>query len=57
LNKLQFVQTNYNLFEQIVTNNFFHVSPGLRILVCFRACNVIGFPASTNNFFVTYSAL
>ena len=33
LNKLQFVQTNYNLFEQIVTNNFFHVSPGLRSLV------------------------
>jgi len=33
LNKLQFVQTNYNLFEQIVTNNFFHVSPGLRKLL------------------------
>ena len=25
-----FVWTNYNLFKQIVTNNFFHVSPGLR---------------------------
>ena len=35
MNKLQFVQTNYNLFEQIVTNNFFHVSPGLRTIpVC-----------------------
>jgi len=31
-NKLQFVQTNYNLFEQIVTNNFFHVSPGIRTI-------------------------
>ena len=28
--KLSGKLTNYNLFEQIVTNNFFHVSPGLR---------------------------
>jgi len=41
LNKLQFVQTNYNLFEQIVTNNFFHVSPGLRNILMVLAIECV----------------
>ena len=33
LSGLQFVQASYNLFERVVTGNFFHVSPGLRIVI------------------------